>query len=275
MDNSAPVFGLTAFPGAGHPPRRGLLEGPAGGGGVSGRLCRVPLAPRSKQPLVVRWQKLPADHPDFAQVFSDEIEGLPKVSVGLRLDGLLVADCDSPERVEWWEKNAPPTDFQSRGRPERRAFWYRLDPDAALRPFKIVDLEIRTGTGQQQVVPPSVHPDTGQPYEWLGPPVDEDHLDELPEAPLDFIRSIRRDRPTVAGDGAGWDLIGDGTRDILLTSMAGMLRRRGASAQAIEAALSAINQELCCPPKPATAVRRIAHSIGRREPTTYSFEVVE
>jgi len=60
--------------------------------------------------------------------------------------------------------------------------------------------------------------------------------------------------------------IEQGRRNELLTSLAGSMRRRGASPEAIEAALLLENQTRRDPALPAADVQRIAHSIGRYLP---------
>ena len=58
-------------------------------------------------------------------------------------------------------------------------------------------------------------------------------------------------------------VIVEGTRNTMLTSLAGTMRRRGMSQEAIEAALRAENETRCDPPLDEREVRRIAASIGK------------
>lgn len=60
--------------------------------------------------------------------------------------------------------------------------------------------------------------------------------------------------------------IPEGRRDATLTSLAGTMRRRGLSEDAIYAALAAENKASCRPPLPDAQVRKIAGSVGRYEP---------
>src|SRR5712692_229283 len=68
-------------------------------------------------------------------------------------------------------------------------------------------------------------------------------------------------RPTPAGE------IPEGHRNGALTSIAGTMRRRGVSVEAIEAALLADNAARCNPPLPAEEVRNIARSVARYAPS--------
>lgn len=58
----------------------------------------------------------------------------------------------------------------------------------------------------------------------------------------------------------------DGTRDNTLTSMAGVMRRRGMTPEAIYAALTQENNLRCQPPLPDADVRRISASVSRYAP---------
>jgi putative DNA primase/helicase len=57
-------------------------------------------------------------------------------------------------------------------------------------------------------------------------------------------------------------IIREGERALLLTSIAGSMRNRGMSREAIYAGLRVTNYEQCSPPLPDDEVRRIAYSIG-------------
>ncbi len=61
--------------------------------------------------------------------------------------------------------------------------------------------------------------------------------------------------------------IREGERNATLASLAGAMRRRGASQEAITAALQAENQRRCDPPLTDGEVARIAASIARYRPT--------
>jgi hypothetical protein len=47
------------------------------------------------------------------------------------------------------------------------------------------------GKGSQTVVPPSIHPKTGQPYRWLTTPLDEIEPGDLPEITAEVLDEIR------------------------------------------------------------------------------------
>jgi hypothetical protein len=123
-------------------------------------------------------------------------------------------------------------------------------------------LDVR-GDGGYIVAPPSVHV-LGRPYRWLaarGP----EHV-ALADAPVWLLARLAAWKsgggPALpAGDGA----IPEGTRNSTLASLAGAMRRHGASAGAILAALRQENRR-CRPPLSDVEVRTIAASIGRYPP---------
>lgn len=222
-------------------------------------LCRLPLAAGSKRPLLVRWSSIAAGNDTIARIFQEN----PTCGVALRLDQFVVIDCDSSERVAWWIDQGFPTDFQSRGNPERRSFWYRLPGDVELRPRRFPDWEIRSGAGVYCAVPPSIHPG-GWRYEWMGPPVDEDNFGEIPEAPIDYLESVQSPVERPVGDGAGWDVVMEGEgRDNFLIAVAGLLRAKGASVDATREGLKAFNEIYCEPRVGSRDLDRISQSSGR------------
>lgn len=83
------------------------------------------------------------------------------------------------------------------GRPNRAKLLYRLPAGVRLGTHKVAGgaLELRCD-GAQDVLPPSIHPDTGQPYEWIyGEPLagSWEQLPELPGELLDAWRSLERE----------------------------------------------------------------------------------
>lgn len=123
------------------------------------------IPPGEKGPKLSGWQQ-----PDFRPPAVPD--GWNK---GLRLDGMTVIDCDTPEAVTWWLEHGPATPYQSQGNPERRSFWYGGEATAPgyyvwALPDGSKAGEVRVGHKVQCVIPPSVHPD-GYTYQWIGPNV--------------------------------------------------------------------------------------------------------
>ncbi len=115
--------------------------------------------------------------------------------------------------------------------------------------------------GSQVVVPPSRHY-TGGIYEWVIPL--GEGIADAPAALLAFAWATSPDNgksphPPAAPIGP---TIPDGQRDVTLTSLAGSMRRRGASSESILAALRVENAKCVPHPKPDADLRRIARSVG-------------
>lgn len=128
-------------------------------------------------------------------------------------------------------------------------------------------LDIR-GEGGYVVAPPSLHI-SGRRYTWeLSHHPDEMPLAELPAALSRFLIE-RTGRPPPHAP-AGKERIPEGSRNAALTRLAGMMRRRGMTKEAITAALVVENHVRCIPPLPEAEVRRIAQSIMRYSPVTSS-----
>ncbi len=119
------------------------------------------------------------------------------------------------------------------------------------------------GEGGYIVAPPSLHR-SGWRYAWEV----SGHPDDIAPAPLPswLEGRIHNGSLTPAPSAGGHDegmAIPAGQRNATLASLAGAMRRKGASQIAIAAALLAENAERCDPPLPEREVERIAASISR------------
>jgi len=161
------------------------------------------------------------------------------------------------------------------GKPYRAKLLYRLPEGVEWLPtFKPegVGLELRCANRDgsstvQDVLPPSIHPDTGKPYEWAGAG-DWRDLPTLPDAVLSLWRSLAVPVVALRADArpVHQSAICEGGRNAHLASLAGTMRRRGMGQAAIDAALQAENAAKCQPPLPDAEVRAIAASVSRYAP---------
>lgn len=117
-------------------------------------------------------------------------------------------------------------------------------------------LDVR-GEGGYVVVPPSLHPDTNTEYTWAN---------EMKPAlaPLWVLQLVSVGLE--ANERGSGTQIPEGQRNATLTSLAGAMRRRGSSVEAIEAALLAENAWRCEPRLSENEVRSIARSVSRYAP---------
>jgi hypothetical protein len=141
----------------------------------------VPLIPRSKTPglkklgcwtTMKEWLSRPTIDPRSCDgVTRESVRGAGiGVLLGPRSMNLACVDIDeaSPEERDALLAALPPTDFRCRGRRGEKLFY--TCHDAVTKQFRIrgrLVIEL-LGVGRQVVLPPSVHPDTGQPYFWSG-----------------------------------------------------------------------------------------------------------
>jgi putative DNA primase/helicase len=182
---------------------------------------------------------------------------------------LLVVDCDPrnggpAERSELAQRFGPiPDTAEVMTGGGGRHFFFRYEGGSVPKALaEGIDLK---GDGGYVVAPPSLHP-SGKRYEvdgLSGPKA----LLKPAEVPAWLRKQISASQNSTgaesSGDSKKW---GTGERNNNLVSVAGSMRRRGLSREAIEAALLEENGLRCEPPLPVGEVRRIAQSVARYEP---------
>jgi putative DNA primase/helicase len=181
------------------------------------------------------------------------------------INGPIILDIDGASGAAYVNDTLVlPETYVASTRNKSRQHWYFAPPLSAvtvkrtIRPLgKDIELDI-LGDGGYIVAPPSVHPETGRRYAWI----QKRNLRPLPESIVELL-NLRPKKSAAAPLPA---VIGEGRRDELLTSLAGSMRRRGASEEAILAALLEENQTRCAPPLPERQLRKIAHSIAQKAP---------
>ena len=202
----------------------------------------------------------------------------PDANVGIRPDGFFVVDEDPRHggdatlaTFEGEHGKLPETPTQRTGGGGRH-FLFKLPSELeglGRFPKELgpgLDLKFSNG---YIVVDPSIHPDTGVAYEWIIPL--ELGIADPPRWLVDLIVNK-------AGDGGESKRTGtrivpsppesipDGRRNDALLSLAGTMRRRGMSEQAIASALREENALKCKPPLPEGEIATIARSVCTYEP---------
>jgi len=175
----------------------------------------VPIPAGSKGPTHTKWQtpERTLSTPEAAQKF---FENNPTLNVGLlhSASGTCAVDIDNVEytRMIFEELGIDFDDLmqsapQIVGRENRGKLLFNAPPDLVMRkiswPTKDdprrteVVFELRAGP-VQDVLPPSIHPDTGRPYRWEGRSI-WDGLPDLPEQLLTIWREWDLFRPQMMG----------------------------------------------------------------------------
>lgn len=124
-------------------------------------------------------------------------------------------------------------------------------------------LDIR-GDGGYIVVAPSKHP-SGTTYAW-----DKNHAPSttpLAPAPEWMLKILTASAPVIQSENVeDKSAIANGGRNNTLTSIAGVMRRKGMSEDAIYQALLIENKQKCIPPLSESEVKQIASSVTRYTP---------
>ena len=216
-----------------------------------------------KHPRIGNWPEEAATDPE---TITEWWTRWPEANIGIvtgSKSGLVVLDEDGPEGREFLRgKQLYPTPVATTG---KGFHYYFAHPGGIVRNFskRLPGLDLR-GDGGYVVAPPSFHA-SGRRYEW------DTHTSpdviELAPAPEWLLEPLELQKPPSPADN---DIPG-GRRNSTLTSLAGTMRRKGMSEEAILAALQKENAARCIPPLPEDEVRRIAHGITRYAPAAATY----
>ena len=100
-------------------------------------------------------------------------------------------DTNDPGILEALCRILPATPVKKKG--ARGESWFYFGPDISSRAWlingcKVVEI---LGAGRQTVLPPTTHPDLGEPYQWTGSATLEDiRPQDLPLLPADIVEQI-------------------------------------------------------------------------------------
>jgi hypothetical protein len=224
----------------------------------------------------------PGKHPRTRNGFKDATtdqskikdlwEEWPDANIGLPTgpsSGLLAIDIDPRNGGDSsWDSLVqnhglpPPTAEQKTGGGGRHILF--RDPAVKVPKELAPGIDVKSAGGYI-IVAPSVHA-SGQLYVWdgSGPEVLLNVADAPPWLLTRLAAALRR-KPAMPA--ANVRKFSSGQRNNRLTSLAGKMRRNGASREGIEAALLEENQGECDPPLLEAEVRKIAESVARYAPS--------
>ena len=155
------------------------------------RYCQIPRG--QKGPRYANWVNQPRT--------LDQIDAAGNIGVllGPVSGGLMTVDFDGVTAWQWWDENIgtaiPDTVAWSSLRPGRCQMAFQVPeelwPHLRTRKIALADgegFEFRW-QGGQSVVPPSLHPMTGEPYEWILAP----RHTNIAETPIELLEAWLRD----------------------------------------------------------------------------------
>jgi hypothetical protein len=197
-------------------------------------LIVLPLMPRDKRCVINDWPKLNRD--TLFRMIDDEC------NLGLRLDNLVIEDFEIPELWPAIHPDVSPEELA-------RHTWVSRTGGGGLhifargeaKPIRVEGwIELRSGSGQYVVAPPSIHPDTLRAYEWISDVKVVDIIEATPAGVETLRRKIKmlsEARPFIESTLEVWV---EGDRHDLALPIAGCLRKLGYSQEEVEAVVGAV-----------------------------------
>jgi hypothetical protein len=231
----------------------------------------MPLEPRSKKAFLPNWQSLATTDADQLAKWNTDNLTYNCAAVG-RKGGFWILDVDAPTLFAQIEKETSHTldeldTLVVKSSGEKRHYYFKHDSRSeAMGNFSADDKDgevfsVRTHNAYV-VSAGSIHPKTGQPYEIVTEPT----WGEIPTAPdwlIDWLLAYSKKSATKTEKIP--ETIPLHSRNKTLTSLAGAMRRKGASKSAILAALRETNRQ-CEVPLPGAELMSIATSIAKYLP---------
>jgi len=225
-----------------------------------------PCVPKDKKPLV-KWADVATTEDNMLAGWWDLT---PAANIGIacgKRSGIVVVDVDADH--DGFESLAelainygalPDTPMTKTGSGGRHIFFKHPGIEIRNSAGKLGrGIDVR-GDGGYVVAPPSVHPN-GNRYEWIVKP-SQCPLADMPEWMIELLQ----EKNVIVEPQAGTGHIISGERNNALTKIAGSMRRKGLSEDAIFAALTIYNRDTCQPPLTDGEVLQIARSVTRYEP---------
>lgn len=159
--------------------------------------CPVLIHPLSKKPVwngFNQWEMgTNAAGYNYSPAILDHwASGYPQANIGILTRDCHCVDVDAPEllaSIGLWDI-LPPTPHCKRGA-RGLALMYRPDPANPIRRTRTFSHPVTTdmmlevlANGRQTILPPSIHPDTGRPYEWIVGPWGGEPTSLAPDMPM-------------------------------------------------------------------------------------------
>lgn len=158
---------------------------------LSRGLSLIPV--KGKIPIIENWQRFCESQMDekTAELFDEKYS---QFGIGLPCgpaNKLVCVDIDSLDKKI--HNIIPPSPIRREGRPGREVRFFKYTENIKSQNLLHVGIEILS-IGRQVVLPPSIHPDTNKPYQWMTPDNLLDYnLNDLPVLDLSFLSKITKD----------------------------------------------------------------------------------
>lgn len=232
----------------------------------------IPIKPRSKAPIPSGWQNPDADIEAWWRNVPED------VNKALRLDGLLVLDFDTEAAYLSFRdgRQVAILDCPIVKTPRGWHIYWTLPEgiEVSAGPIAGAHTDVKSGPGHYVLVPDSVNAE-GVPYRWASSLKDPHAAPVAPPELLAWVAAQRATQAMKPSEGVSGGLIPTGTRNVLLTSFAGLLRRHGADADVVGRVLNGLNHQLTEEPLPDEEVAAIVRSSERWEPDPFTVELIE
>jgi hypothetical protein len=148
-------------------------------------LSVIPLRAKMKIPAISGWQKYNKEicTQEIAVDWDKTYKVPSRGNIGLcpgPASGVMAVDIDTDNPQT--HKIVPYSPFVRAGKPGRQLRFYKYNPEITSMKDHSKGIEIFSNTGQV-VLPPSIHPDTKEPYQWIGEMnlLDDEWREHLPE----------------------------------------------------------------------------------------------
>ena len=237
------------------------------------KLSFIPI-PAGAKKAIIKWECYQERQPNDQEVADWKSNGTVNLAIicGKVSGNLIVLDFDSHERFHEYcalLQDKYGIDLFNYTRIVRTSrgnhVYFRLP--ATMQRLKFPKLDIQA-EGNYVIAPPSIHP-SGSVYECINQGIPIRQIESLKDVGIDVTQVKEK---SAVSNGSGGSLIPEGQRNSTLTSLAGTMRRRGMSQEAIFTALMVDNRR-CQPPLPENEVRAIAESVSRYVPLTTGYSV--
>lgn len=197
-------------------------------------LPAIPLLANTKKPVTEAWQQYSHSMPS-KEVQDEWLERFARGNIGLPMgeqSGLVAIDVDTDDAAvaEILARVLPPSPWHRRGKKGIvQIYRWNRHKTFRIRTLKGESILEMLSSGTQIVLPPSIHPDTQQPYTANCNLVDV--MDQIQALPVDIESKLRRELSE-----AGYDLstkgytkvtevVSVGARDTKMTSVAGIMAK--------------------------------------------------